>query len=163
MVGGLKRVGGRRGVISHVRLNAPSASGFRLPAAQCRDEQCKADIHELKSSTVRLRFHDLRHHAITELAESQASDQTIMAIAGHVSPKMLAHYSHVRLGAKRDALEALTKPSGRTNSASEERGCDTSHGTNGKERKLVPVELLEKNGRHEETRTPDLYRVKVAL
>src|SRR5438105_99791 len=30
-----------------------------------------------------------------------------MAIAGHVSQKMLAHYSHVRLDAKRKALEAL--------------------------------------------------------
>jgi integrase len=49
----------------------------------------------------------LRHHAITELAKSDASDQTIMAIAGHVSPKMLAHYSHVRLKAKRRALNAL--------------------------------------------------------
>jgi integrase len=58
-----------------------------------------------------LRFHDLRHHAITELAESSASDQTIMAIAGHVSPKMLAHYSHVRLEAKRQALDALSKGS----------------------------------------------------
>jgi integrase len=56
-----------------------------------------------------LRFHDLRHHAITELAESSASDQTIMAIAGHVSQKMLAHYSHVRLEAKRQALDALSK------------------------------------------------------
>ena len=56
-----------------------------------------------------LRFHDLRHHAITELAESSASDQVIMAIAGHVSPKMLAHYSHVRLEAKRKALDALSK------------------------------------------------------
>ena len=56
-----------------------------------------------------LRFHDLRHHAITELAESSASDQIIMAIAGHVSPKMLAHYSHVRLEAKRQALDALSK------------------------------------------------------
>jgi integrase len=56
-----------------------------------------------------LRFHDLRHHAITELAESSASDQTIMAIAGHVSQKMLAHYSHVRLDAKRQALNALSK------------------------------------------------------
>ena len=55
-----------------------------------------------------LRFHDLRHHAITELAESSTSDQTIMAIAGHVSPKMLTHYSHVRLEAKRRALSALT-------------------------------------------------------
>ena len=25
------------------------------------------------------------------------------------------------------------------------------------------LEVIEKNGRHEETRTPDLYRVKVAL
>jgi integrase-like protein len=56
----------------------------------------------------RLRFHDLRHHAITELAESGASDQTIMAIAGHVSPKMLAHYSHIRLEAKRQAINALS-------------------------------------------------------
>jgi hypothetical protein len=56
-----------------------------------------------------LRFHDLRHHAITELAESSASDQTIMSIAGHVSSKMLAHYSHVRLEAKRQALEGISK------------------------------------------------------
>src|SRR5215472_5259445 len=55
-----------------------------------------------------LRFHDLRHHAITELAESTASDQTIISIAGHVSPKMLAHYSHVRLEAKRAALANLS-------------------------------------------------------
>jgi hypothetical protein len=31
-----------------------------------------------------------------------------MAIAGHVSPKMLRHYSHVRLQAKRTALDALS-------------------------------------------------------
>ena len=58
-----------------------------------------------------LRFHDLRHQAITELAESDLSDQTIMSIAGHVSPQMLKHYSHIRLKAKRKALESLeTKP-----------------------------------------------------
>ena len=55
-----------------------------------------------------LRFHDLRHHAITELAESQASDATIMAIAGHVSRQMLEHYSHVRLDLKRKALDGLS-------------------------------------------------------
>src|SRR5262249_22785347 len=54
-----------------------------------------------------LRPHDLRHHAITKLAESQASEQTIMAIAGHVSREMLEHYSHIRLEAKRKALESL--------------------------------------------------------
>jgi integrase len=62
----------------------------------------------VKSPLAGLRFHDLRHHAITELAESQASDSTVMAIAGHVSPKMLAHYSHVRIQAKRTALDSLS-------------------------------------------------------
>jgi integrase len=51
------------------------------------------------------RFHDCRHHAITELAESQASDSTI---AGHVSRKKLEHYSHVRQEAKRDAVNVLS-------------------------------------------------------
>lgn len=61
-----------------------------------------------------LRFHDLRHHAITELAESGASEQTIMAIAGHVSRDMLERYSHIRVEAKRAALELLSgrKPEG---------------------------------------------------
>jgi integrase len=53
------------------------------------------------------RFHDLRHSAITQLAENGASDSTIMAIAGHVSRRMLERYSHVRIEAKRNALEAL--------------------------------------------------------
>ncbi|MFZ0860136.1 MAG: site-specific integrase, partial [Candidatus Sulfotelmatobacter sp.] len=55
-----------------------------------------------------LRPHDLRHHAITKLAESsEASEQTIMAIAGHVSREMLEHYSHIRQEAKRRAVESL--------------------------------------------------------
>jgi len=53
------------------------------------------------------RFHDLRHCAITELAESGASDATIMAIAGHVNRRMLERYSHVRMEAKRQAMKAL--------------------------------------------------------
>ena len=62
----------------------------------------------LKAGLAGLRFHDLRHHAITELAESGASEQTIMAIAGHVSRRMLERYSHIRLEAKRNALEVLS-------------------------------------------------------
>jgi integrase len=64
----------------------------------------------LKRAGLRLRFHDLRHTCITKLGESQASDQTIMAIAGHLSRKMLEHYSHIRLQAKRTALDAIAKP-----------------------------------------------------
>jgi integrase len=54
-----------------------------------------------------LRFHDLRHQAITELLESGLSDQAVKSIAGHVSQKMLDHYSHIRLQAKRQAVECL--------------------------------------------------------
>jgi integrase len=54
-----------------------------------------------------LRFHDLRHCAITKLAESEASDQTIMSIAGHLNRKMLEYYSHIRNAAKRKAVEAM--------------------------------------------------------
>jgi integrase len=53
------------------------------------------------------RWHDSRHTLITELAESGAGDETIRAIAGHVSPRMLAHYSHIRMEAKRRALDSL--------------------------------------------------------
>jgi integrase len=53
------------------------------------------------------RFHDLRHCAITELGENGASDFTIMAIAGHLSHRMLERYSHARMEAKRKAMEAL--------------------------------------------------------
>jgi len=52
-------------------------------------------------------LHDLRHCAITQLAESGAADSTIMAIAGHVSRRMLERYSHVRMEAKRTATETL--------------------------------------------------------
>lgn len=54
-----------------------------------------------------LRFHDLRHQAITEMAEGGASDATMMAVAGHMSRRMLEHYSHVRMAAKRTVLDKL--------------------------------------------------------
>jgi len=53
------------------------------------------------------RWHDNRHTLITELAERGAGDQTIMDIAGHVSKQMLKHYSHIRMEAKRAALESI--------------------------------------------------------
>jgi integrase len=56
------------------------------------------------------RWHDSRHTLITELAESGAGDQTIQDIAGHVSKQMLKHYSHIRMEAKRQALESIVSP-----------------------------------------------------
>jgi integrase len=54
-----------------------------------------------------LRFHDLRHQAITEMAEAGASDATLMAVSSHMSRRMLEHYSHVRMAAKRTVLDKL--------------------------------------------------------
>jgi integrase len=54
-----------------------------------------------------LRFHDLRHTVITELAEMGVPDHVLESISGHLSRRMLEHYSHIRLKAKREALEAL--------------------------------------------------------
>ena len=62
-----------------------------------------------KNAKVTGRWHDNRHTLITDLAESGAGDQTIMDIAGHVSKRMLRYYSHIRMEAKRTALESIVK------------------------------------------------------
>jgi integrase len=61
-------------------------------------------------STAKLnyRWHDARHTFISRLAENpNVSEQTITALAGHVSKRMLERYSHIRAQAKRDAIETL--------------------------------------------------------
>jgi integrase len=61
-----------------------------------------------KTANVSCRFHDLRHTFISRLAESQASDSTVMALAGHVSRAMMERYSHIRMEAKRKAVDTLS-------------------------------------------------------
>jgi hypothetical protein len=56
----------------------------------------------------RLRFHDLRHTVITKLLESGAPEWVIMAIVGHVDRRMLDRYGHIRMQAKRAAIEFLS-------------------------------------------------------
>jgi len=53
------------------------------------------------------RFHDLRHQSITEMGEAGIPEAAMQSIAGHLLKKMLDHYSHVRMAAKRTAVEAL--------------------------------------------------------
>jgi integrase len=69
------------------------------------------------------RFHDLRHCLITPLAESGAADSTSMAIAGQARRKMLERYSHVRMEAKRTAMEIVAN-------SSKMAGYDTNRDTN---------------------------------
>ncbi len=67
----------------------------------------------LSVADVKVRWHDLRHTLISRLAENPAvSEETIRALAGHVSRAMLARYSHIRADAKRAAISALEKREG---------------------------------------------------
>lgn len=61
-----------------------------------------------KAANLSCRFHDLRHTFISRLAESQASDSTVMALAGHVSRAMMERYSHIRMEAKRRAVDTMS-------------------------------------------------------
>jgi len=117
----------------------PACRTMQDPSPVCKE--CGHNLKGLKSPLAGLRFHDMRHHAITELAESQASDSTIMALAGHVSRRMLEHYSHVRQEAKREAVNVL---SAKVPKLSGRRGYDTNHDTNASVPDPVPPYVVEK-------------------
>jgi integrase len=57
---------------------------------------------------VECRLHDLRHTAATKMAEAGVAESTMLALMGHMSRAMLERYSHIRMNAKRDAVEALS-------------------------------------------------------
>lgn len=48
-----------------------------------------------------------RHQAITKLLENGAPDETVRAIAGQVSEKAMHYYSHIRIEAKKAAVDRL--------------------------------------------------------
>jgi integrase len=94
-------------LIKEITMRA-GESAFKAAIAD-GNEPIEAELARKRASAafVGMRFHDLRHCAITKLAESGAPDETIMAIAGHLDRKMLEHYSHIRNAAKRKAVNAI--------------------------------------------------------
>jgi integrase len=61
-----------------------------------------------KLARVEVRWHDLRHTLVSRLAENPTiSEETIRALAGHVSRQMLSRYAHIRAQAKRAAIATL--------------------------------------------------------
>ena len=57
---------------------------------------------------VDFRLYDARHTFVTRLAENPTvSEETIRQLAGHVNPRMLARYSHIRAKARREAIATL--------------------------------------------------------
>jgi len=57
-----------------------------------------------------LRFHDLRHEAVSRLVEGGLGDQEVAAISGHKSMQMLKRYTHLRA---EDLIERLDQIFGR--------------------------------------------------
>ena len=49
----------------------------------------------------------MRHQIITKLLEDGQPEEVVRAIAGHVSRKMMEHYSHARIQRKFQALAAI--------------------------------------------------------
>lgn len=73
-----------------------SNSGIRKPWDAVRQAAC----------VPWLRIHDLRHTAITRMAEAGVPIPVILSMAGHISTRMQQHYTSVSEFAKRRAVEA---------------------------------------------------------
>src|ERR1039457_2707267 len=86
---------------------------YVFPAGQGQPNDPTSAVTSLKTAWIKVRknanvvgrWRDNRHTLVTELSESGAGDEVIMSIAGHVSRAMLSRYSHVRMEAKRRALD----------------------------------------------------------
>jgi len=65
-----------------------------------------------RSELTWLRPYDMRHSAITRMAEAGKPIAIIMAFAGHISPRMQQHYISISMQVKREAAQDvwLKKP-----------------------------------------------------
>jgi len=69
-----------------------------------------------KAAGIVCRWHDLRDSAASRIAAGGATDQTLQALLGWMSPKMIERYSHVRAEAKRRAVSVFDALSFETDS-----------------------------------------------
>jgi integrase len=86
---------------------------YDVDLSQPAGEWKKAWKVACRSTGVSYRWHDCRHSFVTRLAENpNVSEETIKALAGHVSKRMLERYSHIRTQAKVAAIAALERATG---------------------------------------------------
>jgi integrase len=84
------------------------ANSWRSAWRSIRHKAARNDDDEvIYPGLERVRFHDLRHTAVTVMAEKGLPEQVIMAQVGHISREMLDHYTHVRRLALNQAAAAL--------------------------------------------------------
>jgi len=88
--------------------NGRAVHAYGFDSSRPVGEFKKAWSDALRRASLKYRWHDCRHTFVTRLAENPAvSEETIRALAGHVSRKMLERYSHIRVAAKQAAIAAL--------------------------------------------------------
>jgi integrase len=83
------------------------------PARPASRSFLRKSWEKLRKATgfVHLNPHDLRHHCITRLLENDVNPATVVAIAGHVTRKMMEYYAHQRVRVKYAAVMAI-EPNG---------------------------------------------------
>jgi integrase len=97
------------------RYGLDGEEGFKTGAVKVWNQNPEKPIGSWKvawtacrdKAGVKCRMHDLRHSFVSALAQAQVADSTLMALTGHMSKRMLEHYSHVRNEAKRAAVSSL--------------------------------------------------------
>lgn len=63
-----------------------------------------------KIERLRVRFHDLRHHAASRLVMGGVDLYTVSRVLGHASPKMTSRYAHLSPGHLAAAMATLDQP-----------------------------------------------------
>jgi hypothetical protein len=76
-----------------------SVQGLKKPWQEVREA----------SGLIQFRMYDTRHTAITRLAENGVPVTVIMDLAGHISPRMTQHYTHVSEQAKIIAMRQASQ------------------------------------------------------
>lgn len=111
----------RRAVDRAARLGSHRAEHFLFPFRVNRklyDPNRPASRSWLRKQVPKLRKasgvehlkpHGFRHLCVTEMLENGTPEETVIAMAGWVSRKMIETYSHARIEAKYEAVKALDK------------------------------------------------------
>ncbi len=79
-----------------------------MVALRIETTQHSANSSSDAATVTRPRFEEINCRGSSKLAESGASDSTIMALAGLLSRAMTERYSHIRMNYKRAAVESLS-------------------------------------------------------
>jgi len=120
-----RRGGNSRGALDSAALRAAvraNSNGLREARSQAlalAHPELSAAMAVMENAVPR------RSGRATKLAESGAGDEVIMNIAGHVSRARLSRYSHVRMEAKRRALDEIAA---RQRAADEKRKAEAVRG-----------------------------------